>query len=203
MSTSSKQSLYVRPWHFDCRLAKELPDDTPVRGRFIANAIAASLAAVALTCVGWAYYSQQSLASDTADWRQRISASSLETTRLRKLTSEALDEAALISQAHALIHSPMVVSEFIQEIGRTRPDAVRIDNIEESSGLMYLRGGLRESSQRGSVLLGRYVAELRANPRLSPIFSSIVLTSLERSETTQSINFGITLKLKSEAPATP
>ncbi len=203
MPTSSKQSLYIKPWHFDCRLTKELPDDTPVRGRFVANAIAGSFAAIALTCIGWAYYSQQSLASDTADWRQKIAASSLETTRLRKVTSDALDGAARINQAYALIHSPLAVSQFLQEIGRTRPESVRLDIIEQNSGLIYLRGGLRESSQRGSVLLGRYVEELRADSRLSPLFTSIVLTSLERNDVNQTISFEITLKLKSETPGTP
>jgi hypothetical protein len=203
MPASSKPSLYIKPWHFDCRLPKELPDDTPVRGRFVANAIAGSFAAIVLMYIGWAYYSQQSLAHDTADWRQKIAANSLETTRLRKTTSEAIDGAARINQAYSLIYSPLVVSQFIYEIGRTRPDPVRLEIIEQNSGAVYLRGMLRESSQRGSVLLGRYVDQLRASPRLSPLFASIVLTSLERNDQTQTINFEITLKLKPDAGATP
>ncbi|HET7535099.1 MAG TPA: hypothetical protein VFJ90_01495 [Candidatus Didemnitutus sp.] len=201
MPTSTRQSLYVKPWHIDCRLAKELPDDTPVRGRFVANAIAGSFAAIVLTYIGWAYYSQQSISADTADWRQRISNSSLETTRLRKVSAEAVDGAARINQAYALVNSPLVVSQFLQEIGRTRPEQIRLDTIEQLSGVIYLRGGLRESSQRGSVLLGRYVDELRANSRVAPLFTSIVLTSLERNDQNQTINFEITLKLKIEAPA--
>lgn len=200
MPVSNRQTLYVKPWHFDCRLPKELPDDTPVRGRFIANAIAGALAAVSLTYIGWAYYSQQSLATDTADWRQKISANNLETTRLRKVSSEAVDGASRVNQAYTLVHSPLIVSQFLQEIGRSRPETIRLDTIEENSGVIYLRGGLRESSQRGSVLLGRYVDELRANPRLSPLFSSIVLTSLERNDQIQAINFEITFKAKTEAP---
>jgi len=202
MPASSKQSHYLKPWHFDCRLPKELPDDTPVRGRFVANAIAGSFAAIALTYVGWTYYSQQTLATDTADWNQRIAASALETERLRKVTSDALDGAVRINQAHALVHSPFVVSDFIAEVGRTRPESIRLEMVEQVGGSVYLRGMLRETSQRGSVLLGRYVEELRANPRLAPIFTSIVLTSLERNDVSQNINFEITLKLKVEAAPT-
>jgi len=200
MRSNSKQSPFLQPWHVDCRLSKELPDDKPVRGRFVAAVLAGTLAAAALTYTFWTVYARQELAADIADWRQRIEANSAETAKLRAVGAALAADAARVDEAYALIHGPLVVSKFIQEIGRTRPAPVRLDMIELNSGAISLRGGLSESSQRASVILGQYVADLRASPYFRQFFSAMALTTLERNEQTGAINFEITLKLKVETP---
>jgi hypothetical protein len=200
MRSNSKQSPFVRPWHIDCRLSKELPDDKPVRGRFLAGVVAGTIAAAVLTYCLWALYSRETLASDIADWHRRIDAKSEETAQLRAVGTAIAADATRVDEIFALIHSPVVVSEFIQEAGRTRPAPVRLDMIELNTGTITLRGGLSESSQRASLLLGQYVADLRASPYFRKLFSSITLTSLDRNDLTGSINFEIMLKLKAETP---
>jgi hypothetical protein len=190
----------VQPWHIDCRLSKELPDDKPIRGRFLAGVLVGSLAAVLLTYTLWALYSRQSLLSDIAEWHRRIEANSAENTKLRAVGSALAADASRVDEVYALVRPPLVVSEFVQEAGRSRPLPVRLDMIELNAATVSLRGGLNESSQRASVLLGQYVADLRAGPYFRRLFSAITLTSLERNEQTGSINFEITLKLKGESP---
>jgi hypothetical protein len=199
MRTSSKQSPFVQPWHIDCRLSKELPDDKPVRGRFLAGVLAGSLAAIALTYAIWALYSRQTLVNDIADWHRRIDANSAETAKLRAVGAAIAADATRVDEVYALIHAPLVVSDFVRETGRTRPLPVRLDMIELTSGTISLRGKLNESSQQASLLLGKYVADLRAGPYFRRLFSAITLTSLERNDQTGSINFEIMLKLKPEA----
>ncbi len=77
---------------------------------------------------------------------------------------------------------------------------VRLEMIESNVGVIYIRGGLRESSQRASALLGRYVADLRADTQIAPLFTSITLSSWERNSSGDTINFEITLKLKPDTP---
>jgi len=200
MRSNSKQSPFLQPWHIDCRLSKELPDDKPVRGRFLAGVLAGSIAAAVLTYSLWALYSRQTLVSDIADWHRRIDANSVETAKLRAVGSALAADATRVDEVFALVRAPLVVSQFIQETGASRPVPVRLDMIELNSGTISLRGGLNESSQRASVLLGQYVADLRAGPYFRRLFSAITLTSLDRNDQTGSINFEITLKLKTDAP---
>jgi hypothetical protein len=200
MRSNSKQSPFLQPWHIDCRLSKELPDDKPIRGRFVAGVLAGALAAAVLTYALWAVYDRQNLVSDIADWHRRIDANSAETTKLRAVGSALAADATRLDEAYALIHGPIAVSRFIRETGLTRPVPVRLDMIELNAGTISLRGGLTESSQRASVILGQYVADLRAGAYYRQFFSAIALTSLERNEQTGAINFEITLKLKTDTP---
>ena len=197
MASHSKQSHYVQPWHFDCRLSKELPDDNPVRGRFLAVLVSGSVAAVALFYAGITLYSHSILRSEIAYWQNQGRANSGQMAELQKVISSIQSGARRLDEIHKLTFDPLPASEFIQEIGRSRPANVRIDMIEYHDGTAFIRGGLRESSQRASALLSQYVAELRANPRLRPLFQSISQTSMERNTQAGTISFEINLKLKS------
>lgn len=199
MASHSKPSHYVQPWHFDCRLSKELPDDNPVRGRFLAVLFSGTLAAVALFYTGITLYSHSILRSDIAYWQNQIRTNSTQMAELQKVIAAIQSGARRLDEIHKLTSDPLPVSEFIQEIGRSRPANVRIDMVEYHDGVAFIRGGLRESSQRASALLSQYVAELRANPRLRPLFQSISQTSMERNAQAGTISFEINLKLK---PAT-
>jgi hypothetical protein len=200
MRSNSKQSPFLQPWHIDCRLSKELPDDKPIRGRFVAAMLAGTLAATVLTYSLWAVYLRESLVGDVADWHRRIDANSAETAKLRALGTAVAADATRVDEVFGLIHSRLVVSKFVEEAGLTRPDPVRLDMIELNAGAISLRGGLNESSQRASRLLGQYVADLRASAYFRGLFSAITLTSLDRNDETGAINFEITLKLKGPAP---
>jgi hypothetical protein len=199
MASNKVSSAFTGPWHIDCRLSKELPDDKPIRMRFLAAVVAATLAAGSVTYLIWAVYSRQMLISDIATSRHRIEAGSAEAARLRTVGSALASEAARVDDIYAQSRSPITVSEFIQETGRTRPAPIRLDMIELTTGSVTLRGGLNESSQRASVILSRYVADLRGGAYFRRLFSAITLTSLDRNEQTGSINFEITLKLKPDA----
>jgi len=200
MASHSKQSPYLQPWHFDCRLSKELPDDNPVRGRFLANLFSATIATVTLFYAGITVYSWSVLRNDISYWQQQIRTNSAQMAELQKVISSIQTGAHRLDSIYKLAKTPLPVSEFIQEIGRTRPANVRIDMLEFHDGTAFIRGGLRESSQRASALLSQYVAELRTNPRLRPLFTSITQTSMERNAQAGTISFEINLKLK---PATP
>jgi Tfp pilus assembly protein PilN len=200
MASHSKQSHYLQPWHFDCRLSKELPDDNPVRGRFLASLLAATVAAVALFYAGITVYSRSIVSGEIAYWNQQLDSNRVQLAELERVIAAIQAGSRQLEAIYKLASTPLPVSDFIQEIGRTRPANVRIDMLEYHDGTAFIRGGLRESSQRASALLSQYVAELRANPRLRPLFSSITQTSMERNAQAGTISFEIRLTLKTAAP---
>ncbi|HVU18743.1 MAG TPA: hypothetical protein VHD32_17700 [Candidatus Didemnitutus sp.] len=199
MASNKVTSAFTGPWHIDCRLSKELPDDKPIRGRFVAALVAGTLAAASVTWLVWAVYSRETRLSDIAAARHRIEVNNAEANRIRGVGTALAADAARIDDMYVQARAPLTVSEFIQETGRTRPAPIRLDMVELTTGSVTLRGGLNESSQRASVLLSRYVADLRGSAYFRKLFSAITLTSLERNEQTGSINFEITLKLKADA----
>ena len=200
MASHSKQSSYVQPWHFDCRLSKELPDDNPIRGRFLANLFACTIAAIALFYAGITVYSHIMLSNEIAYWEQVKQTNSGQLAELQKVIGSIQTGARRLDDIQKLTVTPLPVLDFIQEIGRNRPANIRIDMLEYHDGAAYIRGGLRESSQRSSALLSQYVTELRANPRLRPFFTVISQTSMERNPQAGTISFEIKLTLKGGAP---
>ncbi len=200
MAINSKSTAYIQPWHFDCRLSKELPDDKPVRGRFLANLLACAFALGGLMYTGFTFYSHELVQSDITDWQHRLEENRAETDSLKGVTTAITNGTKRIDDAYALISTPLVVSDFVQEIGITRPPNVRLETIESNAGAIFIRGGLHETSQRASAQLSRYVADLRADTRLAPFFASITLTSWERNSQADTINFEITFKLKADSP---
>ena len=76
-----------------------------------------------------------------------------------------------------------------------------VDSIDWNDGRVTIRGGLRETSERASLLLGSYVDKLRDDPEIGPNFSSITVTGLNRStEDEQMLGYEISLKLKPRIP---
>ena len=200
MASHSKDSHYVQPWHFDCRLSKELPDDNPIRGRFLASLFACTIAAVALFYAALTAYSNRVLRNEIDYWQQQIGFNSAQMGELQKVMSSIQSGARRLNDIHKLVAQPLPVSEFIQEVGRSRPANVRIDMLEFHDGTAFIRGGLREPSKRASDLLSQYVGELRTNPRLRSLFSGISLSSMEPNAQAGSMSFEITLKLKAVTP---
>jgi len=200
MASLSKNSHYVQPWHFDCRLSKELPDDNPVRGRFLAVLFAATIALVALFYATITIYSNSILRHDIAYWEEQGRINRGPLAELQKVIASIQTGARRLEEIHKLTFTALPVTDFIQEIGRTRPANVRIDMIEYHDGIAYIRGNLRESSQRASAQLSQYVAELKANPRLRPLFLSISQTGMDRNTQAGTMSFEINLKLKGANP---
>lgn len=200
MASHNKQSQYVQPWHFDCRLSKELPDDNPIRGRFLVALFACTFAAIAIFYAVITAYSHSILSKDIAYWHQLIRTNGAQMTELQKLITNIQSGSRRLEEINKLSAPPLPASNFIQEIGRTRPANVRIDMVEFHDGTAFVRGALREPSQRASALLSQYVAELRANPRLRALFTSISLSSMVPNSQNGTMSFEITFKLKAANP---
>jgi hypothetical protein len=198
VSATPDRLLLSSNWHVDCRLIVELPEDSVIGVRFTAYAITSSIALAAVLFTGWLAYRDLSLRHMIDDAEQRIEEDRWDVIEIKRLQRFYEAETKKIEGAFSEMRNPMLISGFISELGRTLPDRMLIDSIEwANDGRVTIRGGLRETSERASLLLGNYVDKLRADPEVGPHFASISLTGLNRSaEDEQMMGFEITLHLK-------
>jgi hypothetical protein len=200
--TGSRNPFLPHPqWHVDCRIVAELPEDSIVGRRFLVKLLFGSVTLILSLVAGWLLYSGLSQRDHIGDWERRLTDNQAEVREIQRLQREYGLEAAKIEAAYTLVNNPLVVSEFIAQLGRTRLEQMTIDIIETGGGGLTMRGSLREtSSERASRALGKYVEDLRKNPQLGPQFLQIVLTSLERRESNDLLSFEISFVFR---PGTP
>jgi hypothetical protein len=195
-SAPAEDAVYQGPWHIDCRLSAQLPNNKLVRRRFVSTALVAALAASALTLMCWLLYASHTLAADSVFWNQRINESQNLFNDLNQTTRTLANRTAKLDNAYDLMGGPYRVSDLIINLGRTRPANMRIDSIEANEAGVAMRGGLREPSEQASRSLRKYVDDLRRDPAIGPIFATVALTSLQREDESDSLAFEITFKLK-------
>ncbi|MGA2018543.1 MAG: PilN domain-containing protein [Opitutaceae bacterium] len=194
--------IFMTPhWHVDCRLVVELPEDSVVGVRFMSYTITSAIALAAVLFTGWLGYKDLSLRHMIADAEQREEQDHWDVAEIRRLQRFYEIETKKIEGAYAEMRNPMLISGFVSELGRTLPDRMLVDSIEWADNRVTLRGGLRESSARASMLLGNYVEQLRADPEIGPHFTSITLTGLNRSsDDEQMMGYEITFRVKQRSP---
>lgn len=194
------EAAYQGPWRLDCRISAALPSGDLVRRRFIGNTIAVTVAAAALIFTFWQAYTSGLLSTDIAYWQRQIAENerayrelSADVTRLDQLGNR-------LEAAYQLVRAPYVPTELILDLGRTRLERMNLDRIDAFREGVVLRGTLREPSTRATQTLRAYVDSLRRDPKLGPLFATVALVSMERSESGDQITFEITCKLKEPRP---
>ena len=199
---ASRERLLLGPnWHVDCRLVAELPEDSVVGVRFMTYAISCAIALAAVLFTGWYVYADLNLRHQIDDAAQRLEDDRWEVIEIRRLQHFYENESKKIESAFTEMRNPILLSGFTTEMGRTLPERMAIDTIEYGDGRILIHGRLRESSEAASILLGKYLEQLRTDPAIGPHFSSINVTDLDRStEDEQMMVYAITLRLKPRIP---
>ncbi len=193
----SKDPIALSPhWHVDYRLEAELPEDTIVGTRFTIHLVFSALAVAALLVVGWLGAITLSWKKQIGDWERRIKENRTEIAEIDRLQRDYATESAKIDQAYALMRPRLYVSEFLTNVGRTRPEQMSIDLIDWNDAGIVVRGGLRERSERASRILGGYVDVLRKDDKIGPLFATISLTDIDRGTGTEALRFEIKFTFK-------
>jgi hypothetical protein len=193
-------AAYQGPWHIDCRISTALPSSDLVRRRFIVNTVAGTLAAAALVFALWQFYSSGLVKSEIAYWKAQIAEHEREYAALNAATRKLDGLVGRLDAAYELMRAPYVTSDLIVALGRTKLERMTFTGIAGFPDGVVLRGVLREPSSRASQTLRGYVETLRHDPQIGPIFGSIALVSIERSEAGDELTFEIACKLKGGAP---
>jgi len=200
--SSARDRLFLTPhWHVDCRLVAELPEDSVVGVRFMTYAVSCAIALAVVLFTGWYAYADLSLRKQIEDSSQHLDDDHWEVIEIRRLQHFYENESKKIESAYSEMKNPFLISGFTSEIGHTLPDRMVIDTIEFGEGKILIRGRLRDSSEAASILLGKYLEKLRADPEVGPHFTTINVTDLDRSiEDDDVMVYALTFHLKARTP---
>ncbi len=193
-------ATYQGPWRIDCRISAALPSSDIVRRRFVTNAIAVTLATVALMFTGWLLYLGQTLEGDTALWTQRIASNKKAVDELAVATRKLTAASDRVDVAYKLMAAPYRVSDLIMALGRSRPASMQIESLDSMESGLVLRGVLHEPSDKARTILNAYRTDLLGDPLIGGRFASIALSSFSRKEGAENFEFELTFKLKPEKP---
>lgn len=179
------------PWHVDCRLEAELPEDNIVGRRFLVHMLATVIALGALLFTGWMGYIALSLRWQINDWELRLKENRAEIGEIQRMQREYAAEAAKIDEAYALARPKFQVWQFLADIGRTRPTTMEIDGLEWNDAGVIIRGSVGLSSERATRLLAAYIEQLRNHERIGKLFAEIELTDLDRTGASGALRFEV------------
>jgi hypothetical protein len=199
---SARERLFLSPnWHIDCRLVAELPEDSVVGIRFITYAVSSALALAAVLFTGWYGYADLNLRRQIEDATLRLEDDHWEVVEIRRLQHFYENASKQIESAYSEIKNPILISGFMADLGHLLPERMVVDTIEFGDGRILVRGRLRESSEQASILLGKFLEKLRADPDVGQHYTSINVTDLDRSpEDDQIMVYTLTLHLKPRKP---
>ena len=201
--SKSRDPLALSPhWHVDCSLVAELPDDRVVSGRFLINLPFGAITLVLLVLVGLNLANFLSLRFNITDWNRRLSDSRVELASIKQMQREYVGTAKKIEMAHTLLKGRLMVYAFMTELGRTRPDQMVMNDIEATGSSIVVRGTLGESSEQATLLIGKFVEQMRRDPEIAPYFrkDNINVTSFEFNRTTGLQDFELTFQFVPTAP---
>ena len=200
--SKNRDPLVLSPhWRVDCRIEAELPEDNIVGRRFLINAIPSALALAALLVVGWLGYVDLDTRRQIRDLEQPLSDNRGDMREVQRMQREYAVEAAKVDQAWTLIRPQLYVSDFIANLGRTRPAQMIIDSIDWNDAGILVHGSLHENSERATRVLGDYVKLLGRDATFTQNFREPLLTGMDRGSGDALINFEITFRFK--APKLP
>lgn len=197
MASPRKQSPHYAPWHIDCRLSRELPDDNLVRRHFILQFLAALVCAGLAGYAAWQLYQRHTLEQGIAFWTRTLADNRVQADEIRESRRQLAADAARIDQAYTLLGAPLTLSALLTELGTTRPEHIVIDSFQSGATGVTLRGVLQASPEEASRLLGDYVTQLRNDPALSGRFGQITLTSMDRQDSARRFGFEVALRYRS------
>lgn len=197
---AGRDDAHQAPWRIDCRLSTHLPSEDIVRQRFLTNTIAVAVAASLLMVTTWQLYLSSTLQTDITYWQSQIAEHTKDFDALNADIRHMNQQAVQLDNAYALMGAPYSVATLIPHFGRTRLAKMKIESLNGTPSGVLLRGSLHEPSEQAARTLQRYVNGLRSDAIIGPIFTSIVLTSLERHAQTEMLTFEITCKLAGGQP---
>ena len=187
------------PWHIDCRMSAQLPSGDLIRRQFLSNVIAISVAACVAILTFWQLYVSGSVRTEINYWQDQIAGHKRQYAELNLATKQLDAQVARLDSAYDLMGAPYTLSDFLLNLGRTRLPKMSIDSVNGFAGGVVLRGTMHEPSDIAAQTLRHYVDDLRKDPAIGPLFTTIALTTIERPEGADLLNFEIACKLKGAA----
>lgn len=186
-------------WHVDCALVAELPDDRVVSSRFLFNLPFGALTLVLLVVFSLKLSTDLSLHNLISDWDRRLADSKVQVASIKQMQREYAVASTKIEMAHRLVSNRLFIYNFVNALGRTRPESMVISSIESTPTGVVVRGSLGESSEQATLLIGQYVAQLNKDPQFSSQFE-ITVSSFQRDRGSDQQNFELAFRFLPTPP---
>lgn len=185
----------VRPWHPNFRNVASLPDTKVVRTTFFINAIAALMAAGLLTVVGYQEYTLADLRSQVARLDEQIGRDKKPSQDAVALFAKFQAEEKKIQELEAFLNgNKLVVSRFLNRLGKSVPAKISITTVEYTDAGVNLRGLVVGTPEQASGMVSNYEKQLKADDEIGKRFDLIALTNLARDSQNGRLSFEITLR---------
>jgi len=185
----------VRPWHPNFRNTASLPDTKAVRTTFFINALVALVAIGLLMLVGYQEYTLADLRSQIAQLDQQIANDKKPSQDAVTLFGQFQAEEKKIQELEAfLTGNKLVVSRFLNRLGKSIPAKVSITTVEYTDAGVNLRGLVVGTPEQASGMISSYEKQLKADDEIGKRFDQIALTNLSRDPQNGRLSFEITLR---------
>ena len=129
-------------WHVDCRLVAELPEDSVVGIRFITYAVSCGIALAVVLFTGWYAYTDFNLRHQIDYATNRLEDDRWEVIEITRLQRFYEIESKKIESAYSEMKTPLLISGFISELGRTLPERMVVDAIDYGDGTFVIDQGV-------------------------------------------------------------
>jgi hypothetical protein len=183
-------------WHPDFRNAERLPDTKIIRTSFLVNGAAMAVAAVLVVWLSSQTYQLRELNRQVAEWQRQIDRDKAPSEKGIALYKQFQAETAKLAQVDAFLKSRPLVSELLLQLGRTLPEYVALDRFELGSVTLTIHATVRGAPDQASGRASTYLQLLKADAKLSELFSDVSLVNLSRSAVSGSVGVDITFKLR-------
>ena len=185
----------VRPWHPNFRNAATLPDTKVVRTTFFINALAGLALVALLAMVGYQEYTLADLRSQVAVLDEQISRDQKPSQDAVTLFAKFQAEEKKIQELDAFLNSnQLVVSRFLDRLGKSVPAKVSITTMDYNATGVNLRGLVEGTPEQASGMIANYEKQLREDDAIGGRFDQIALTNLSRDAQNGRLSFEITLR---------
>jgi Tfp pilus assembly protein PilN len=195
----------VRPWHPNFRNVQTLPDTKAVRTTFFINAIAALVAVGLLAAFGYQEYVLADLRGQVAQLDGQIERDKKPSQEAVALFTKFQAEEKKIQELETFLSgNKLVVSKFLNRLGKSVPAKISITAMEYNEAGVTLRGLVVGTPEQASGMISNYEKQLKADEEIGKRFDQIALVNLSRdSRDTEGgrLTFEISLRstLKKEA----
>jgi Tfp pilus assembly protein PilN len=185
----------VRPWHPNFRNAATLPDVKAVRTTFFINAIAGLGLVSLLAMVGYQEYTLADLRSQIAVLDEQINRDKKPSQDAVALFAKFQAEEKKVQELDTFLNSnQLVVSRFLDRLGKSVPAKVSITTMDYNATGVNLRGLVEGTPEQASGMIANYEKQLRADDAIGGRFDQIALTNLSRDAQNGRLSFEITLR---------
>lgn len=198
---SDAQPAAAPLWHPNFRDFERLPDTKVVRTTFFINTAAIAAAVVMVLWLGFREYNGHNIGQQVAEANSQIESNRKQNDEAIKQAKIFADEEKKLAEAAAFMKVPISPLEFVHVLGETLPKDISINYVDSrivdpKNSQFQIRGRIAGSPDLASGIASKYVDSLRADGRITKVFSAVTLNRLDRDPAGGFMVFEITLAIK-------